>query len=116
MEDLQLKYLGLIYGAKLADDAKATYWSTHGDPKNKTVAQHDLRDHMPSFQKPFLCLLVHLTRAHLPPPLVHQLLTDEIITITDQVRLLVLAHGSNSWPRKVDCISHTHLQALFKMR
>ena len=37
VEDLQLKYLGLVYGAKLADDAKATYWSTHGDPENKTV-------------------------------------------------------------------------------
>ena len=37
MEDLQLKYLGLIYGAKLGDEARATYWSTHGDPKNKTV-------------------------------------------------------------------------------
>ncbi|KAK9816216.1 hypothetical protein WJX74_009459 [Apatococcus lobatus] len=37
VEDLQLKYVGLIYGGKLADDAKASYWSTHGDPKNKTA-------------------------------------------------------------------------------
>lgn len=38
VEDLQLKYASLIYVAELADDAKTTYWSSHGDPNTKKVA------------------------------------------------------------------------------
>ena len=38
VEDLQCKYLPLVYMDKLSDEGKANYWKTHGDPATKTVS------------------------------------------------------------------------------